>query len=167
MYCLHINVVYNIYRDLTWANLLGLYFLTLALIKSIKRLVNKYVAYGAGIVSFLIAYSIGRYQSGIILQWIVAYVLYWIGSKLISSRYKAEKDKNQSRQKKIIVLSCIGFLGLLIPILGFIFALPAFLISKQLITDDYKNKSKLIYFSGAVILICLLNAALGTYLMGN
>lgn len=114
---------------------------------------------GAGV-----GYVIGKEYPAVLLQLLVAYILYWLGKKLIKKYFVPDPLKDESRKKAVYILSGLGLLGLISPVLGFIFVLPAYLISTELITPDYKNKKMQEYISGAVGFMCLLNAASGVIL---
>lgn len=129
-----------------------------------SSLISDWPKYILGVFAFGVTYYIGRFQTGILLQLLVAYTAYWIGDRVIKSKFEPSSSKNKARRKRILILSAVGLLGLLSPIVGFIFALPAFLIAKNLLTNGYNEKNKLMYISGGAVLICLGNAAWGAYL---
>ncbi len=123
--------------------------------------------YVGGIAAFLIASTLGRTYPGIIVQLLVAYVLYWIGKKIVLKSFSSSTSQDDSRKKYVYILSGLGLLGFISPILGFVFALPAYLIATELITTKYESKSNLTTIATIVVAICLLNAAYGAYLHQN
>ncbi|HSW96408.1 MAG TPA: hypothetical protein VLF89_01130 [Candidatus Saccharimonadales bacterium] len=125
---------------------------------------NKILGYIIRWGSFLIAFVVGKYYPGILLQLIVAYLLYWLGKKIIKKTIVTNVSKDDSLKKKVYILSGLGLLGLWIPIVGFVFALPAFLIATEIITPKYNSRKKVVTFATLILILCMLNAALGTVL---
>jgi uncharacterized membrane protein len=76
----------------------------------------------------------------------------------------ANSSKDELRKKWAYVLYGLGLLGIISPILGFIFALPGYLIATEIITAEYKDKKKLVSIGAVVTAICILNVALGVIL---
>lgn len=99
-----------------------------------------------------------------IYQWMIASVLYYLGLKIINHFFKPEKEKDKNRTKMGLILACFGLLGILSPILGFVFALPAVLISGELISKDYYGRKRVVTFTWIVLIICVLSANL-SYLL--
>lgn len=128
---------------------------------------KKLIIYGAQIVGAIIGYSIARIYPGIFFQWLFALLFYWLGSKLFTSKFKPIESKNNYRKKIATILSVVGLLGLISPIVGFIFALPAYLLSKYALTQDYSNRKKILTISGIVLLLCILNANLGNVISAS
>lgn len=111
--------------------------------------------------------ALGVYYPGIMIQLVVAYVLYWIGKKIVQKQFEPRPSKDTERKKAVYILSGLGLLGLISPIVGFVFALPSYLIASELITKEYKERKKLVTVSVIVLGICLLNAAIGVLIYQN
>lgn len=111
--------------------------------------------------------TIGENYPAIIFQLVIAYVLYWIGKQIVRRTSKSLPEKDSERKRSVYILSGLGLLGLLSPIIGFFFALPSYLIAQELITPENKNKKKLVYISGTILAICLLNAAAGAIIFSK
>lgn len=119
------------------------------------------------LVAIIIGNTLGRNYPGVTLQIIIAYVAYWLGKKVINKLLKPEHTKDKSREKTIYILSSLGLIGLLSPVIGFILSLPAFLIATDIITPKSKSKNKLIIISSIIMTLCLLNAAWGAIIVQN
>jgi len=115
---------------------------------------------------FIATYTVGRSYPGIVLQWFIAYGAYWLAKK-IASKHKPSHDKDSKRGKISVILAVLGLSGILSPIVGFVFALPAYVIAQHLLSSDYKKKKVLIWFTGILTLLCILNANLGTIKFGG
>lgn len=117
-----------------------------------------------GILAAFTGYYLVRYYPAIAFQWVVFLVLYWLGLKIVHHFFKPEKEKDKKRGKLSLILTLLGLSGLISPILGVIFTLPAVLISSESINKDYSGRKRLIVFSWLVLIVCVLNANLGMYL---
>lgn len=120
------------------------------------------------ILAFLITFGVSKQYPSVALQWGIAYVSYWLGVKLIKY-LKINAEKQNKFEKTSIVLGVIGLVGLISPILGFPFALIAYLLAEQVLDKNNTKRKSILIFTAIVLGICITNANIGAmiYNQGN
>ncbi len=119
----------------------------------------------AGIIGTLFARNLAFYVIAIGLQWVIAYVAYTFG-KIFASRYLPPKSSTDIKYADLsIILTGLGLIGLISPVIGLLFALPAYCIARHSISINYKNRTLLSWLSGIITIICILNANYGFVLI--
>jgi hypothetical protein len=73
-------------------------------------------------------------------------------------------EKDAPRKRWIVVLSWLGLLGLISPIVGVVLAAPAQAMALRSLTAECESRKRLIVFSGIVPLVCVVNAGAGNLL---
>lgn len=112
------------------------------------------------ILAFLITFGVSKQYPSVALQWGIAYVSYWLGVKLIKY-LKINTEKQNKFEKASIVLGIVGLIGLISPILGFPFALIAYLLAEQVLDKNNTKRKSILIFTAIVLGICIINANIG------
>jgi len=113
------------------------------------------------IIGGMIGYYIVRNYPGILLHWLTLLISYVLGSWIFQHIWKHDTSKDGLRIKISLLLTCLGLLGLLImPLIGFIFALLGVLIADTLISKENKGRKQVQIFGWIVLIVSILYANL-------
>ena len=74
---------------------------------------------------------------------------------------KASEDKDAKYTKRITMLGLIGLSGLISPLVGFVFALPAFVLSMVALTKNAPHRRRTILITSITTLLCILYVIVG------
>lgn len=114
--------------------------------------------------AWVLGYALAKHFPSIALQHAVVAVVWFLGY-LCCVNLQWVRGLNQNRlPKKILLLSYLGFLGILFPIIGFIFAAPAFLLASYVLSKESPSYNKALWLSSVSNAVCILNANWGAYL---
>jgi hypothetical protein len=121
----------------------------------------------AQVFGWILGFGLGRIYPGILFQLIIAYISWWLGKKLFAKVLRPSPANDPGRKRAVYILSALGLLGLISPIVGFLFSLPAYLIATESITADNPVRNRLVSIGAVATAICIINAALGVVMFAT